>query len=150
MGALTVAAGIASGKHAQTIPDPDIIPVEYLGDGPGSGAVNLTIRQLPPTKPNAILEQGIGRAPEQAWERQDHLIHDNPDWYLGIGALFQPADISGGGGGPSVQTPIPISTRMALDYIENREAQSTPGATSQRTVIPAKAQTNTNKAVLPR
>lgn len=150
MGALTASAAIQSGLHTQTIPDPDIIPVDYMGDGPGLGSVNMTLRQLPPQKPSAILEQGIGRSHVTAWESQDHIIHDNPDWYLGIGANFQPADYSGGGGGPDVQTPIPISTRLALEYIQNREAQSVPGSQSQRTVIPARSVANTGVAVLPR
>jgi hypothetical protein len=150
VGALTASAAIQSGKHAQTIPDPDIIPVYYMGEGPGLGALNMTLRQLPPQKPNAVLEQGVGRSHVTAWEAQDHIVHDNPDWYLGIGANFQPADYSGGGGGASVQTPIPISTRLALDYIQNHEQQSVPGASSQRTVIPARSVPNTNVAVLPR
>lgn len=149
MGALTASAGIQSGKHSQTNPDPDIIPVDYMGEGPGLGSINLTLRQLPPQKPNAILEQGVGRSPVTAWESQDHIVHDNPDWYLGIGALYQPADYSGGGG-PTVQTPIPISTQLMLEYIQNREAQTTPGSFSQRTVLPSRAVPNSTVAVLPK
>lgn len=148
MGCLTASAGIQSGLHAQTIPEIEPIVPVYLG-GAGVGAQNLTLRQLPPQKPSAILEQGVGRAEPQQWERQDHRIYDNPDWSLGVGALFQPADLDGKGGGPSVQTPIPVSSQIALEYIQNREAQSVPGAAGQRTVIPMPAQTNTSQAVLP-
>lgn len=150
MGALTASAGIQSGKHAQTIPDPDIIPLDFMGDGPGQGSMNVTLRQLPPTKPNAILEQGVGRAPTTDWERREHIIHDNPDWALGVGCVFQPVDLSGnGGGGPGLRTPIPVSSLIALNYIQNREAQSVPGSFSQRTVPAATAYSLTQTAVLP-
>jgi hypothetical protein len=148
-GAITVSAAVASGLHAQTIPDPVIIPIDYMGDGPGLGSENIGLRQLPPTKPNAILEQGIGRAPGYSdWERKDHAVHDNADWYLGIGAVFQPADYQGGAG-PTLQTPIPVSTLVTFNYIQNHEAQSVPGSFSQRTVPAPLALANTATAVLP-
>jgi hypothetical protein len=148
MSCITVSAAVRSGKHVQSITEIQPVPLDYMGDGPGLGAVNLTLRQLPPAKPNAVLEQGVGRSQVTGWERQDHIIHDNSAWSLGVGALFQPADLTGGGGGPSVQTPIPISTQLALEYIQNRERQSVPGSFSQRTVPAGRAQTNTAKAVL--
>lgn len=141
----------AAALHSVTIPDPVIVPLDYVGEGPGLGAVNLVARQLPPQKPNAVLEQGVGRTPGVTdWERRVHVVHDNPDWSLGVGALFQPADTSGGGGGgPSVQTPIPIPTQIALQYIQNREGMSAPGSRTQDRTVPAMPTlTNSQRALL--
>ena len=151
MSALTLSPGRLAGKHLRTdVPDTTVINPAWQGAGV-LGLYNATLRQLPPQKPCAVLEQGVGRTPGVTdWERREHWIHDNPDWYLGVGALFQPADMSigGAGGGPGLQTPVPVQTLLALRYIQNREAQTTPGSSSQRTVPLPRAQTNTATAVL--
>lgn len=150
MSALSVSAGIASGKHPNVNPNPTVYNPSTIGPL-DLGAYNLTARQLPPQKPCAVLEQGIGRTPGVTdWERREHLVHDNPDWYLGVGALFQPADMSigGAGGGPGLTVAVPVPGQIALAYIQNSEAQTVPGSFSQRTVYLPPASTNTRRAVL--
>lgn len=105
----------------------------YIGE-PLSGVPNLTLRTKPPVKPQPEDEQGVGRAPAQAWEVKDHPIHDNPDWYLSQPEMFDQY-----GSNADLQTAIPIASLLALEYYQNHEAQSSPGETQPTTVLGATA-----------
>lgn len=129
--------------HANTLTDPiDILP-DVIGET-GVGAVNLTRRVSPPTKPQPEREQGVGRMSTTAWEHQDHTIHDNPDWHMAQPQMFEPSD----GGGRALQTKVPIQVLMELNYYQQRQAQSSPGMTAPTTVNPGIALPQTQRAVL--
>jgi hypothetical protein len=65
------------------------IPIDTIGP-PGLGVQVLTRNVKPPIKPQPEDEWGIGRSPGQEMTQQEFRIHDNPDWYLGTGAHYDP------------------------------------------------------------
>ena len=130
--------------HANTLTDPTDILAGQIGEA-GVGAVNLTRRVSPPTKPQPEREQGVGRSPTTAWEHREHRIHDNPDWHLAQPAMFEPAETAAG---RALQTKVPIQVLMELNYYQQHEAQSSPGMTGQTTVNPGMAIPQTQRAVL--
>lgn len=131
--------------HSNKITDPIVILPDVIG-ATGVGAVNLTRRISPPTKPQPEREQGVGRSPTTAWEHQDHTIHDNPDWHLAQPQMFEP--MSQGASAGAVQTSVPIQVLMELNYYQQHEAQSSPGMTAPTTVNPGIAVPQTQRAVL--
>lgn len=65
------------------------IPIETIGDRI-VGAPVLTRNIKPPMRPQPEDEMGIGRSPGQEITHARFEIHDNPDWYLGTGAHYDP------------------------------------------------------------
>jgi hypothetical protein len=136
---------VAALLHSNTLTDPIVYNDEVIGET-GVGAVNLTRLVSPPTKPQPEREQGVGRSAVTAWEHQDHIIHDNPDWHLGQPQMFEPQ--SQGPSAGAVQTRIPQQILMELDYYQQHEAQSSPGMTGPTTVNPGIAIPQTQRAIL--
>lgn len=130
--------------HANTLSDPINIPLDTIGPT-GVGAVNLTLRQRPPVKPQPELEQGVGRSQVTGWEHQEHIIHDNPDWHLAQPQMFEPSQGPGLG---AIQTQVPLQTLMELQFYQNHQAQSSPGMNSPATVNGGIALPQTQRAVL--
>lgn len=130
--------------HSATVDEIVAVPLEYVGEV-GNGAVNLTRMVRPPLPPQPELEQGHGRDHVTAWARMEHVIHDNPDWYLGIPQMFDSHAIPGD---PPLQSPIPIAQLLALQYYQNHEGLSQPGQLGIVTVPPGESAPNSQLSQL--
>lgn len=75
--------------HTPLIQEPANVPVDTIGDRI-LGVQNLTRITKPVPRPDPQDEWGVGRSPGQQMAQQVHLIHDNPDWYIGCGATIDP------------------------------------------------------------